>query len=82
MAIPVVYAMGTEFVDLPNGGRARVQKGSHWAADDPAVRTRPELFSADPRWGMQYTVEPDGYDEPVEAATANPGERRNVRRAS
>jgi len=80
--IPVVYAMGTDFVPLPGGSRVRVQKGTHWPANDPAVLTRPELFSSDPRWGMQYTSEPEGYDAPIETATATPGERRNTRRAS
>lgn len=81
--IDVVFAMGTDFVNLPTGGRVKVQKGTHWPADDPAVRARPELFSADTRWGMQYTREPEGYDAPVdvvEMATANPGEKRSVRR--
>lgn len=80
--IRVKYAMGTDFVNLHGGGRVRVVKGSHWAADDPAVEARPELFSDDPRWGMQYTSEPDGYDAPVETASAAPGERRSVRRTS
>lgn len=79
--IDVVFAMGTAPVDLPGGGRVQVRKGSHWPADDPAVRARPELFSDDPRWGMFYTVEPDGYDAPIETASAAPGERRNVRRS-
>ena len=78
--ITVVYAMGTEFVQAPQGPRVRVMKGSHWPDSDPIVRARPELFSPDPRWGMQYTTEPDGYDAPIEEATANPGEQRSVRR--
>lgn len=78
--IDVVFAMGTDHVNLPNGGRVRVQKGTHWPADDPAVRSRPELFSPDPRWGMWYSKEPDGYDAPIEMATNNPGEKRSVRR--
>lgn len=80
--INVVYAMGTDFVNLRNGGRVRVFKGSHWPADDPAVEARPELFSPDPRWGMQYTSEPEGYDAPVETASAAPGERRTARRTA
>lgn len=80
--INVVYAMGTDYVNLPSGGRVRVNKGSHWPADDPAVRTRPELFSDDPRWGMQYTAVPDGYDAPVETASSAPGERRIARRSA
>jgi hypothetical protein len=87
----VAYATGTSPVTLPSGVTIRVQKGSHWPAGDPVVQARPDLFSTDPRWGMQYTVEPDGYDAPAgpslaeapartEQATAAPGERRNARR--
>lgn len=75
----VVYARDSVVVSLPNGN-GRILKGQHFPADDPFVRSRPELFSTDPRFGLLYTVEPDGYDEP-EAATANPGERRSVRRS-
>lgn len=80
--INVVYAAGTERVTLPSGTSVVVQKGTHWPADDPIVRARPDLFSPDPRYGMLYSVEPDGYGEPViEQATAAPGEKRNTRRA-
>ncbi len=79
MSIPVVYAVGTNVIDLPTG-RVRVAKGSHWPVDDPAVRAHPEMFSSDSRWGMQYTAEPEGYDAPIETATAAPGEKRSVRR--
>jgi len=82
MAIPVVYAIADVNVTLPGRGTGRIQKGQHFPADDPFVRSRPELFSSDPRYGMLYTVEPDDYDAPVETATAAPGERRSVRRAS
>lgn len=76
----VVYAVGSGPVDLPGGGRVQVRKGTHWPADDPAVTARPEMFSTDARWGLFYTVEPTGYDAPIEQATAAPGERRNARR--
>lgn len=74
--IDVVYAMATAYINLPTGTRARVSKGTHWPADDPVVRSRPDLFSSDPRWGMLYSVEPVGYDAPVESASQAPGERR------
>lgn len=80
MSIPIVYATGTDNVNLPAGGRVRVAKGTHWPATDPAVRARPDLFSDDPRWGLLYTVEPDGYDAPIETASAAPGEKRSARR--
>ena len=83
--IDVVYAKSNGFIDLPTGARVKVPFGSHWAKDDPAVRARPDMFSADTRYGMLFTREPAGYDAPegaFESATANPGERRSVRRAS
>lgn len=82
--IDVVYAIGSEPVGLKSGQTVLVHKGSHWPADDPVVKTRPGLFSDDPRYGLQYTEAPRGYDtelNEVEEATANPGERRSVRRS-
>jgi hypothetical protein len=80
--IPTVYAVDTRVIPLETGGTVTVRKGTHWAAEDPFVRSHPELFSQDPRYGMEYTQEPAGYgDPPVEQATAAPGERRNTRRA-
>lgn len=77
----VVYATSTGLVTDPaTGVRGTVQKGSHWPADDPVVKAHPDLFSEDPRWGMNYSVEPDGWDAPVEQATAAPGEKRTTRR--
>ena len=78
--ISVVFAMGSQVVDA-GSGPVRVPKGSHWPADDPVVRAMPSLFTDDPRYGLLYTVEPDGYDAPVETASAAPGERRTARRA-
>jgi hypothetical protein len=78
--INVVYATAQFQTVLNNGQRAVIPKGSHWPADDPVVRANPDVFSTDPRYGMLYSVEPAGYDAPVETATAAPGERRNTRR--
>jgi hypothetical protein len=85
--IATVFAKDTATVQQPGGGMSvLVAKGSHWPATDPLVAAHPELFSPDPRWGMQYTAEPAGYGEPmyegspvVEQATAAPGERRATR---
>lgn len=72
---------------MPTGNRIVVQKGTHWPATDPVVKMRPHLFSRDSRYGMLYSVEPDGYSEPegfyddIEAAAASPGEKRSVRRS-
>ncbi len=78
--IRVVYAVDTRGVQLPTGGGGQIPKGSHWPADDPIVLAHPDLFSDDPRWGMLYSVEPEGYDAPVEQTTAAPGEKRATRR--
>lgn len=78
----VVYATSTTHVTTPNGARIVVRKGSHWPASDPVVKVQPSLFSEDPRWGMTFSVEPEGFGVPVEQATAAPGERRNRRPAT
>lgn len=81
--IQVVYAIGTERVQIPNGESVPVQKGTHWPATDPVVKAYPALFTPDPRYGLRYTAAPPGHDvnlNEVEEATANPGEKRNVRR--
>lgn len=83
----VVYAMDTAQIPTEDCGLVLVRKGEHWPADDPAVKAAPGLFSTDARYGLSYSVEPEGYGDPqqpgprpVEVATAIPGDRRNVRR--
>jgi hypothetical protein len=80
--IECVYATGTfPATSATTGQRLMVHKGSHWPADDPIVQQHPGSFSSDPRYGLQYSREPHGWDDPpVETATAVPGERRQVRR--
>ena len=81
--IDVVYAMGTENVNMPSGATVQVHKGTHWPATDPVVQVRPALFTTDPRYGLLYTAAPPGHDtelNEIEEATANPGEKRSVRR--
>lgn len=74
----VVYATRTASV-----GQGVVRKGSHWPADDPIVRAHPDMFSADPRYGLNFSTAPDGWDDPpVETATAAPGEKRQTRRGT
>ena len=76
----VVYATRTAVVAMPGGYPLRVQYGTHWPADDPVVVSHPDLFSADPRYGMSGSQPALAAPEaPVEQATAGPGERRNVR---
>lgn len=75
----IVYATGTRHV-----GTGVVHKGSHWPADDPVVKAHPDLFSDDPRYGLSYSAQPEGWDapegHPVEQATKAPGEKRPTRR--
>ena len=92
--IAVVYAMARRLIHTPSGSSAIVPKGSHWPVGDPVVTAHPDLFSPDPRWGLSYTQEPDGFHDPLgatvesalantgETASANPGEKRAVKRAS
>jgi hypothetical protein len=78
----VVYARWTQQVSTPDGGRHSVIGGQHWPADDPVVKAAPDgLFDTDPRYGVTYSTPPaELAEEPVEQATAGPGEKRNVRR--
>ncbi len=81
--IEVVYAMGTENVNMPTGATIPVHKGSHWPASDPVVLARPNLFTTDARYGLMYSQPPPGHDgelNEVEETTANPGEKRSARR--
>jgi hypothetical protein len=79
--VDVVFATTTATVTHPDGGTGFVvRKGSHWPAGDPVVAAHPDMFSDDPRYGMNYSREPAGWDAPVEQATAAPGERRQTRR--
>lgn len=76
----VVYATRTSVVSMPGGYTLRVEYGTHWPATDPMVLEHPDLFSADPRYGMSGTRPPvtEPEERPVERMTAGPGEKRNV----
>jgi hypothetical protein len=77
----VVYAVETAQIPTQTCGVVLVHKGEHWPASDPVVKAAPTLFSRDSRYGLRYSAEPPGYnDPPVETATAAPGERRDIRR--
>ena len=78
--IEPVFATTSATVTTEAGATLLVRKGTHWPADDPIVRQHPDLFSADARYGMQYTRQPAGFNAPVEQATAAPGEKRQTRR--
>ena len=75
----VVYATASASLSF-NGAQMTIRKGSHWPAEDPLVVRYPDMFSPDARFGLLYTAEPEGYDAPVETASAAPGEKRSARR--
>lgn len=77
----VVYVVGDAVLTLADGSVVPVRRGQHWPASDPVVQEKPDAFSADPVIGLAYSTPPrELRDTSVEAATANPGERRAARR--
>lgn len=68
----VVYATVNAVIPMPDGSRVVIHAGTHWPVDDPVVRQQPSMFSDDPRYGLSYTAQPEGWEE----ATAAPGEKR------
>lgn len=70
----LVFAAQTCTVATPDGRHVVLTRGEPWAADDPLVRSRPDLFTDRPE--PRRTV-----PAPVEDMTAEPGSRRSVRRA-
>jgi hypothetical protein len=55
-------------------GHVQVHLGTHWPADDPFVIEHPDCFSADPRWGLVFSLEPPGYRDGTEDLTRPPPE--------
>lgn len=76
----VVFAKHDAVVDPGDGAQVKVFMGEHRVATDPVVAARPEVFSADPRWGVQWYGDPPAEmaEPPVEQATAAPGEKRGA----
>lgn len=69
----VVYAISTFWHE-----QSLVYAGQHWPADDPVVRANPGSFSEDPRWGLKFSVEPEGFRDEVAVERVK---RSYVRRA-
>jgi hypothetical protein len=73
----IVYAATTGLVVNPvDGLPIRVVELEPWAADDPFVKARPDLFSDAPRSVRRTVLAP----EPIETATKAPGARKGVKR--
>jgi len=60
-----------------DGGRVHINVDQVWEADDPFVKSHPDLFSDVPQKVHRTTTAPV-----IETATAAPGEVRNTRRGS
>ena len=77
MSEPIVFALSTcTTTDPATGLIVRVSEGEPWAAQDPFVKARPELFGAVPE-RIRRTVP---YLPPVEQASKAPGEKRTTKR--
>ncbi len=68
----IVYARGTASVGWQDG-LIRLNEGDAWWADDPFVRAHPTFFGDKP-------PKVHGTVARVEQATANPGEKRAVKK--
>jgi hypothetical protein len=79
MSAVVFAAQSCSVVNPTSGLKIRLVAGEAWAADDPFVRLRSDLFRTMPL-SLRRT-EPEGVcDIPVEAAVAVPGVKRQVKR--
>lgn len=76
MSEPIAYAIATLSTTDPNTGLiVRLTEGEPWAADDPFVKAKPDLFGSFPE-RLRRTVPPKPM---VEQATKAPGEKRTRR---
>jgi hypothetical protein len=77
----IVYPVTDATLTLANGSVFVVRRGQHWSTEDAVVKEKPDAFSADPRYGLAFSAPPpEMADPPVEQATAEPGEKRSIRR--
>lgn len=74
--VKVVFAVADCGTATSDGLEVTLREGDVWAADDPLVLLRPQLFSDDPP-GPRY---PRRTAPAVEQATRAPGERRGEKR--
>lgn len=67
-------------VNPASGLKIRLSVGEAWAADDPFVKARPDLFMSVP-FVVRRSEPLRIADSPVESAVAVPGVKRQVKRA-
>lgn len=78
-----VYATDTILVystaknPIPHSEPVQLVRGEQYASNDPIVKARPDLFTAENRRPIRSTETASGL---VEDATARPGEKRSTRR--
>jgi hypothetical protein len=82
MAAAVVFARQSCSVTDASGLKVRLVEGEVWAADDPLVRARPDFFSVLPPTVRRSGPAVREVEAPVEVASAEPGVKRAVKRAS
>lgn len=51
----IVFATTTATVTVGPGNHTTILVGEHWPASDPIVRDHPDLFTADPRYGLRVS---------------------------
>jgi hypothetical protein len=79
MSAVVFAAQSCSVVNPASGLKIRLVAGEAWAADDPFVRLRSDLFRDLPK--VVRSTGPAGVvDIPVESAVAVPGVKRQVKR--
>lgn len=84
----VVFAMSTcTLVDPASGLKVRLSEGEAWWASDPFVKARPDLFVSTPanvrgQRGVKTSPAAKVMLPEIEQATAAPGVKRQVKRAS
>ena len=74
----ICYAAFTASTANPSTGFiVHIVEGEVWAADDPLVLARPDLFTDSPPVIRRTAPAP----APIETASKAPGERRSVKRS-
>lgn len=72
------YARTTTIVGTRGGGTAHITEGEVWSHHDPIVIDNPDLFADEPTKVRGEKKKAD----PVEEATAAPGEKRTTKRTT